>query len=156
MHYAKPPVESWEMMRDFKQAIGQTEMQKIFSVGQTQISRYCRNPVYTADSERNPLDRLRLLLKEAGEAGATDAVRGALDYIMEPLGLRVMPIIDAEPDQPTTEEEMLSDFQSVALVQKLMRIEKAHPNVVRPYVDNAKEDLEQTFTSYKRDWEQKS
>ncbi len=149
----KPPVASWEIMQAMKAAIGASGMQNIFSVGQTQIGRYCRNPEFTADSERNPFDRIRLLLRQADEAGASEAVRAALDFIMEPLGLRVAFVEDAEPDQPTTIEEMLSDYKNVGLAHKAMKEEKAHPNVVRPIVDEAKQDLEQTYTSYKRDWE---
>jgi hypothetical protein len=152
MDNVKPPVESWEMMRDLKAAVGLTEMQKIFSVGTTQINRYCRNPEFTADSERNPLDRLRIMFREANDAGASETVRAALDFLMAPLGLRIMPVENIEPDRPTTKDEQLDDWQALGIVQKLMNSDRAHPNVVRGYVDRAKEDLEQTFTSYSRDW----
>lgn len=154
MSFVKPPVESWEMMRTIKGAVGMTGMQKIFSVGLTQINRYCRNPEFTSDTERNPLDRVRRMLAEASEAGAVDAAKAAADYIAEPLGMRLVETLNAEPDQPTTHEEMLSDWQSVALVQQLMRADE-HPSVIRSNLDKAIEDMEQTFTSYKRDWEEK-
>lgn len=150
----EPAVSSWELMGEFREALGAKGLQKIFSVGNTQISRYCRNPEYAgSDAERNPIDRMRILLRDANEAGASSAVRIALDEIMKPLGLRVAYIENPEPDQPTTEEELLSDYRSLGVVQNLMKVEKAHPSVVRPYVDRAKEDIEQSFTSYSRDFE---
>lgn len=148
-------VFSFEMMQQIKDAIGAVKMQKIFSVGQTQILRYCRNPQFTEDSERNPIDRMRLLLEQAQEAGADDAVLAALDHIMAPLGLRVAFKENVEPDKPSTDEELLSDYASLATMQHLMKVEDAHPSIVRKYADKAKEDIEQTFTSYERDFDER-
>ena len=87
--------------------------------------------------------------------GPREAVRAALDYIMEPLSLRVAPEIDIEPEYPTTAEEMLSDWQSVGLPQALIK-DGEHPHVVRQAMDRAIEDLERTYTSYSKDWRQKT
>lgn len=154
MQFKKPPVQSWEAMKDFKDAVGPGTMQKIFSCGQTQINRYCRNPKFTADSERNPLDRLRILLEEAQEAGALEAVLAALEYIVEPLGLEVIKRRSGEPDKCVMGER-LDDHSKLGKANMLMD-EEEHPNLVDRAFNELFEDCNQTKTAYRREWERKN
>lgn len=92
-----PPARSWEVMAALREALGLAGMQRIFSVGHNQIGRYCRNPDISDDAERNPLDRVRLLLARGVEAGAEEAVRMAVGYLLEPLGMKAVPVGEAPP-----------------------------------------------------------
>lgn len=98
-----PPARSWEVMAALREALGLAGMQCIFSVGHNQIGRYCRNPDISDDAERNPLDRVRLLLARGVEAGAEEAVRMAVGYLLEPLGMKAVPVGEAPPDRETCE-----------------------------------------------------
>ena len=121
-----PTVESWEVMNDFKRAIGNGGLQKIFSVGHNQINRYCRNPAYTSDSERNPLDRMRIMLSEVSESGKEfdDAVLSAIRYMVEPMGL----CVEKAPETSIVVNEqtaygVFADLQ-IKLTEALSRLKK--------------------------------
>lgn len=148
----KPPVETWEMMQAAKAAIGQTEMQKLFSVGQTQINRYCRNPAFTSDSERNPIDRLQLMIRLMVEQGAEDEARAIVSMLCDEIGARPERCQAVEPDRNTLAEECLDDYPAVALTHELMRSGE-HPRITRASTDKAKDELEQTQVLYERGWE---
>ncbi len=75
-------VESWEVMLLSRDKVGATELQKIFSRGQTQINRYCMNPL-AGDAQRNPIDRLRLMFEKLVEAGEDELVRTSLNILAE-------------------------------------------------------------------------
>jgi len=145
----KPPVETWAMMKAAKDALGATEMQKIFSVGQTQINRYCRNPNFTSDSERNPIDRMRLMLRQMVEQGAEDEARAIVALLCEEIGARPERCQPAEPDRTTLAEECLDDYPAVTLAHQLMR-DGEHPRITHAAIEKAKDELEQTQVMYER------
>lgn len=151
----KPPVETWAMMKAAKDALGQAEMQKIFSVGQTQINRYCRNPDFTSDSERNPIDRMRLMLRQMIEQGADVEARSIVAVLCDELGLRPERCQIMEPDKDSLESECLDDYPPVSLLHQLMQAGE-HPTVTRAAKDKAKEELEQTQMLYERQWDEKN
>jgi len=64
-----PPLTSWEFFLFCRKVLGISFLQKVFQRGHSEIYRWSRDPEFTADSKRNPLDRLRLLLKEMRNQG---------------------------------------------------------------------------------------
>lgn len=154
MKSRKPPVQTWEMMQAIKGAVGMSAMQRVLSVGHTQINRYCRNPEFTADSERDPLRRLRLLFEAAVEQGARDVVQVCIDYLAEVVDGCVRPVEWAPPDQPTLEAEANDDYPRVVAFHTLCRATSPvlHPRLVREARAALECELDQTQCAHQLAW----
>lgn len=151
-----PPARSWEVMAALREALGLAGMQRIFSVGHNQIGRYCRNPDISDDAERNPLDRVRLLLARGVEAGAEEAVRMAVGYLLEPLGMKAVPVGEAPPDRETCEAECLDDYPTLLRLHEAVRTlegrHPAHPRTVAALMEDHMRECEQTCAKYRTEW----
>lgn len=146
-------VESWEIMLLSKDKVGATELQKIFSRGQTQINRYCMSPL-SGDAQRNPVDRLRLMFEKLVEEGGEELVRSALNILAEPIQCRVRPVGAPKPDKDTVEEECLDDFPELTELDRLIS-RREHPRIVQRQVERVKQEVDETMTSYLKLWEKK-
>ena len=146
-------VESWEIMLHSKEKIGATELQKIFSRGQTQINRYCMNPL-SGDAQRNPVDRLKLMFEQLVDEGGDELVRSALNILAEPIHCRVNPVAAPKPDKETLEEECLDDFPELTELDRLIA-RREHPRVVQRQVERVKQEVDETMVSYMKLWEKK-
>lgn len=146
-------VESWEIMLLSKEKVGATELQKIFSRGQTQINRYCMSPL-SGDAQRNPVDRLRLMFEKLVEEGGEELVRSALNILAEPIQCRVRPVGAPKPDKDTVEEECLDDFPELTELDRLIS-RREHPRIVQRQVERVKQEVDETMTSYLKLWEKK-
>lgn len=155
-----PLSQSWEMMTTFRLALGIAGMQSIFSVGTTQIYRYCYNPDISDEAERNPLDRMRLLLLQAEQSGGHEAVMAAVAYMLEPLGL-VDIQRDAEifPDGDTVEAECLDDYPSLLRLHEGVRTinerKPMHPRAVQALLDDHVRECRETLERYNMEWERR-
>jgi hypothetical protein len=65
------------------QSVGMTEMQKLFKRSPTQIYRWARDPDFAEDCERNPLDRMRALLRQLCAAGRVEVAEGAVKLLAD-------------------------------------------------------------------------
>lgn len=150
----KPPVQTWEMMQAIKRAVGITAMQRIFSVGITQINRYCRNPEYTSDSERDPILRLRKLFDEAVAQDARDDVRAAINFLAESIDSCVADVARPAPDKETLEAEALDDHPPLCAFHVLAtaRDPMEHPRVLRDARAKLDRELDQTQAAHEIAW----
>ena len=146
-------VESWEIMLISRDRIGATELQKIFSRGQTQINRYCMSPL-CGDAQRNPIDRLRLMFDKLAEAGEEELVRSSLNILAEPIDCRVQARANPQPDKDTVEEECLDDFPELTELDRLIS-RREHPRVVQRQAEKVKQEVDETMVSYLKLWEEK-
>ncbi len=146
-------VESWEIMLLSREKIGATELQKIFSRGQTQINRYCMSPL-CGDAQRNPIDRLKLMFEQLMEAGEGELVRSSLNMLAEPIGCRVKPVGTPEPDKDTVEEECLDDFPELTELDRLIS-RREHPRIVRRQAERVKQEVDETMVSYMKLWDKR-
>lgn len=144
-------VESWEIMLHSREKIGATELQKIFSRGQTQINRYCMSPL-CGDAQRNPVDRLRIMFEKLVEGGGDELVRAALNLLAEPIHCRVKPVESPRPDKDTVEEECLDDFPELTELDRLIA-RREHPRLVQRQVERVKQEVDETMVSYMKLWE---
>lgn len=151
MNFQKPPVETWEIMLQAKTALGGVALQNIFSVGTTQINRYCRNPEFTADSERNPIDRLRILFRDLSAQGGEELVQAALNHLASVIGCRVVLADRPEPDKPTLAEECLDDIPSLALFHSLIQAGEP-PAVTEKALEKHIAEVREDQTMYERDY----
>ena len=146
-------VESWEIMLISRDRIGATELQKIFSRGQTQINRYCMSPL-CGDAQRNPIDRLRLMFDKLAEAGEEELVRSSLNILAESIDCRVRTRANPQPDKDTVEEECLDDFPELTELDRLIS-RREHPRIVQRQAEKVKREVDETMVSYLKLWEEK-
>lgn len=139
-------VESWEMMQCCRESLGATELQKIFSRGQSQINRYCSSPGHE-DHQRNPLDRLHLLFSMLDDAGERELVVAALNHLCSSIGYRVHVKTAFEPDKLTVEEECLDDYPEKVELDRLIA-ENAPPEMVRRQGERTCREIMETVCSY--------
>lgn len=144
-------VESWEIMLLSREKMGVKELQKIFSLGHGQINRYCRNP-NSADVQRNPIDRLRLMFELLVEHGEEELVRTALNIMAETIDCRVQPIARPKPDKDTIEEECLDDFPELTELDRLIG-RREHPRTVSRQADKVKREVDETIVRYMELWD---
>lgn len=147
----KEMTESWEMMNFCKEILGVTELQKIFSRGHTQVNRYCMNPKFE-DSQRNPLDRIRLLIEKLTKQGQALAARTMLNHLAEPLGCRMQPVEEVVPDKETIEEECLDDYPELVELNRLVSM-RANPATVRTQAETAIREIQETCALYDKLWD---
>lgn len=150
MDIKEPPVETWEMMKVLKMSIGQTGMQKIFSCGQGQINRYCRDPKSSSDTERNPIDRMRLLLIEAWESDEEETALAILKHLAAPLGWGVVKEDPVTPDQPTSWQEAAQDSERLGRRNQAMR-EGKHPDIIDAHTRATITDIMETSAKYREE-----
>ena len=129
-------VESWEIMLLSRDRVGATELQKIFSRGQTQINRYCMSPL-CGDAQRNPIDRIKLMFEKLSVVGEDELVRASLNIMAECIDCRVKPRGKPRPDKDTVEEECLDDYPELTELDRLIG-RREHPRVVQRQAERGK------------------
>lgn len=111
-------------------------------------------PYPTLKRELNPAD-------DGAKLGA-DALLGImascgsiapLEWLADRLGYVVKPKEWAEPDKKTWPEECVDDAVCGGKMNMLMR-EKAHPSIVSKAAEERKDEIDQTNTRYRRDYNQ--
>lgn len=146
-------VETWEIMFDAREKLGVTELQKIFSRGHGQISRYCMSP-NAGDAQRNPLDRLMLMFEQLVDAGEDELVRATVNMLAECIDCRVKSVGMPRPDKDTVEEECLDDFPELTELDHLIN-RREHPRIIRRQAEQVKREVDETVVSYVKLWEKK-
>lgn len=76
-----------------------------------------------------------------------------LEWLAERMGYIVKPKDFAEPDKKTWPEECVDDAVCGGKMNMLMR-EKAHPSIVSKSAEEWKDEIDQTNTRYRRDYNQ--
>lgn len=76
-----------------------------------------------------------------------------LEWLADRLGYVVKPKEWAEPDKPTWEGESVDDTICCGKMVMLMQ-EKAHPSIVSKAAEEWKDEIDQTNTRYRRDYNQ--
>ncbi|XPV77958.1 MAG: hypothetical protein ACNI27_08565 [Desulfovibrio sp.] len=143
-------LEPWEQMKAAKKALGLTGLQHIFQCGHGQLNKYARNPLYTSDSARTPVERLRIMLHDLDEAGAKGLAYAMLDFMAEPLDMHVVPINHETPDKDDIREECLDDYPELTLLHDLIR-KGADLRVVEAQSCKLKLEIDETVEKYRLD-----
>ena len=101
----------------------------IYKICLRQAQRYGADPKYCADTSRNPLDLLLIIMESLQEAGRPDAAYAGLNLLADPLGYTIKP------------KEIYSDKGSICL--ELMDVNTALGNFCAHYQDKAHDGLDQ-------------
>lgn len=124
------PGQTWEVFSLAREILGLSSLQRSFGNRSTsQIGRWCRNPAYTADSERNPLDQLQLMFRLLTDQGARDIVVAALTLLADPVGLRVAGV-EPGADDPGELPAGALDLQGTLAMMVQVARDGEHPAVI--------------------------
>lgn len=143
----KHAMPAWQLMKEAKTAIGLPALNRIFSLGNVQINKFCRNPDYTADSARTPIERLRILLHDLDDAGAKDVAHAMLNYMARGLSMHCVPFAEAVPDKGDISAECLDDLPPLVALHERIRA-GADVREVRELAEEAKREIDETVTLY--------
>lgn len=67
-----PPLKTWQFYTACRRILGTTNLTKLYRRSPRQIYRWGADPDYTADHERHPLDRLKVMLSGLCDLGRED------------------------------------------------------------------------------------
>lgn len=98
--------ESWRIFRLAKQELPPGVIQKLYTRSSRLVDLWAANPRYCEATARNPLDRIRILLKELALAGYEDYVVGTLDWLAEVVGRRTALVGRVASDKGTVDGEI--------------------------------------------------
>jgi len=79
-------MESWQIYHVAHKKLPKGRLQQIYRRSVRLVTYWAANPRDCDVTQRNPLDRIRLMLDELDMAGYGEYARAAIDYMAEPLG----------------------------------------------------------------------
>jgi len=147
-----PPLKSWQFFHAARKILGDAFLIKLYSRGKRQIYRWAADPDFTTDHERNPIDRLRVLLSRLCEVGREDVALSGVSMLAEVVGCELKKIEGAEPDGESLEAECLDDYPALTSFHNAIR-EGDPPEVVRHLWQEAKKELDETWERYRQELE---
>ena len=145
-----PPLKSWQFYHSCRKILGRTFLQKLFQRSQTQIYRWSRDPDFCEDVERNPLDRMQILLERLCEIGREDIAQSAVAMLAHIVGCELRCTDPVHPDKENLEAECLDDYPPVNEFHQAASHGES-PEVVRYLYQKAKRELDETYEMYCRE-----
>lgn len=139
-----PPLKTWEFFLFARKSLGITFLQKLFQRGHSEIYRWSRDPEFTGDSKRNPLDRLRILVREMVNQGYDREARAGVAMLAEEVGCSLADIDAVKPDKSNILEECLDDHPPLARFHEAIQ-QKRSRNEVRHLWQEARRELDETW-----------
>lgn len=99
-------MQTWQVFSYALKALTPGSLQRIYTRGVRHVYKWAANPACCECTERNPLDRIGLMLTELDYAGYGHVARAAVDILAAPLGGRFQPIEPAVSDKGTVDGEI--------------------------------------------------
>ncbi|MHC1744858.1 MAG: hypothetical protein AB9873_17775 [Syntrophobacteraceae bacterium] len=141
--------KTWQMWNSFRRVLGDALLQKVYQRGTRQLQRWSADPDFTAEFERNPMDRYELVLSRLMEIGREDLARAAVSRQAHVVGCELRCIDELNPDRSSITEEILDDHPPlVAFHQAIRNGEDAV--VVHQLYQDARREIEETYALYAR------
>lgn len=145
-----PPLKTWQFFRACRKTLGNSFMQKLYNRGLRQLHRWSADPDFCEDHERNPLDRLKILLARLNEIGREDVALSAVEMLAQAIGCEICRNGEAVvPDQETIEAECLDDYPALVEFHQAVK-DGADEVMVRHYWQAAKRELDETYHRYQQ------
>jgi len=132
-----------------KKTLGKTFLTSLYKVSPRQVDRWSCDPDFSDSAQSNGIAKYEHILKELVKIGEARAARCAVRRQARIVECFLTPMGDSEPDKSTLSDEMLDDFPAVVRLHDAIRNRKDEI-VVRDLLSEAKEELNQTFTSHVR------
>lgn len=145
-------LEPWELMSAAKDVLGVPSLGRILGVGHMQIYRQVRNPDFTEDFIRSPIQRIRVLVYELDQRGERELAEGILNYMAEGADMHVTPNSCKQPDKDSIEGECLDDYPPLMELHEAIR-NGADLREIERLAENAKSEIEETVTAVRMERE---
>ena len=142
-----PPLTTWQFFHACRKILGDTCLQKIYKRSNKQIYRWSANPDFCEDVEKNPLDRLIVLVRKLAEVGREDIAFAGVRILADVLDCEVVPREHPTPDKATIADECLDDYPAIVAFHKAIE-EGDPPELVRHRLRDAVRELEETMEKY--------
>ncbi len=97
-------METWQVYATAVKVLSASFLQKLYTRSYSLIKSWAAGP-WCEKRNRNPLDRIILMLRELDIHGRGDVARAACDIMCEPLGGRFAYFPDAETDKGSIDGE---------------------------------------------------
>lgn len=142
-----PPLTTWEFFLFCRKALGISFLQKIFQRGHTEIYRWSRDPEFTSDSKRNPLDRLTVLFKEMADQGHQREARAAVNGLAASVNCTLKDLKRVEPDKADLLDECMDDHPALAAFHDAIRQQKSKQEIRHLWME-ARREIDETWYLY--------
>jgi len=114
-------MKTWQIFSYALKFLPTGRLQAIYTRSVRLVQLWAADPDTTEHHERNPLDRIRIMLAELDAAGYGHAARAAIDILAAPLGGRFEPITPAESDKGTVDGEIADCLGALAGLAETVR-----------------------------------
>ena len=145
-----PPLTTWQFFHAAKKILGDSFLQKVYKKSLRQIYRWSANPDFCEDTEKNPLDRIKIILGRLVEIGREDVAYSAVQMLAEVLDCELVSKNHPTPDKSTIEDECLDDYPTITAFHNAIR-EGKDKLVVQELLRRAKGELEETYEKFLED-----
>lgn len=143
------PTTAWEFYGLSRDVLGASGLHRLYGVEKSQVSRWCCNPDFTADTQRNPIDRLRMHFAVMAGQGHAGAVVAMLRELAEPLAGCLELRQRDEPQHACIRDELLDIPPAVAAHAQAIRM--GWPlRGVEELQDHALREIRQATEAYRR------
>ena len=123
-------------------------MSKLFGVTTRQIERWSCDPDFSESSQRNPIDKIEIMLSRLCELGRKDVAKGIVDRQAKIVGC-ILSCSDAVPDKPNVIDELLDDLPAIVEFHNAVR-DKKDIQEVREKLTAAIDELKQDYELFVR------
>lgn len=145
-----PPLESWQFYSSCRRILKDSFLQTLFKRSLREIQRWSADPRYASDTDRNPLDRYEFLLDRLMELGRADIARASVARQAHIVGCELRCLDPVEPNANSIEAECLDDYPALTQFHEAVRQSRT-PDLVRHLWQEAKRELDETFTLYSKE-----
>jgi hypothetical protein len=145
------PVKSWQFFTSCRRLLGDSFLQKLFKVSLRQIQRWAADPAFAEDTDRNPADRIEVILSRLMEIGRGDVARAMVSRLAIAVDCELQCLDEMAPDGKSLIEELLDDHMPLAQFHEAVRNGEPPVTVHRLY-QAAKDELTQSYVMYAKSW----
>lgn len=145
-----PTLYTWQLFAAYRRILGDAVIEKIYKRGIRQIQRWSADPRFVSEAERNPLDRIELILERLVEIGREDIAEATVARLARVIGCRLVPEGDPVPDKEDWRDEIIDDYPAVTefhIACQKCKTGQAPPELVSATCDEAIRELIKTKTS---------
>jgi hypothetical protein len=133
-------MKSWQIYERARKALKQ-QMYEIYGNRSSRMVDYwAQDPDFSAETKRNPIDRLEELLLRLCESGERETARAALRILAAGVGCYVRDRAEVTPDKETLAEEIVDDLPCLVDYHRALQGEDLEE------VDRARSALERELT----------
>ncbi|MFK4765452.1 hypothetical protein ACI3L3_11850 [Desulfobaculum sp. SPO524] len=148
----KDGLQPWEMMREAKDALGIAALQRIYVVGVKSLYKQMKNPDYAGETHKPVIQRVRMMLHDLNNAGASELARAMLNYMAVPLEVHVVPNASARPDKDNMQDECLDDYPCLVALHDAIRSGQ-DVRAIESLAEEVKREVDETVVAYRNEQE---